>query len=79
MFTYLLDISNLAQEPGWPSVRALGSKQKLGHRFDSASALLSLQKGCGLWTLPGDFVPHNNETLKWLSLLDILIQESFWS
>ena len=25
-----------------------------------------------------DFVPHNYETLKWLSLLPILIQESFW-
>ena len=29
-----------------------------GPRLDSASALLSLQKGCGLWTLSCDFVPH---------------------
>ena len=35
--------------------------------FDSALDLLSLQKGCGLWTLSCDFVPHNYETLKWLS------------
>ena len=27
--------------------------------YRSASALLSLQKGCGLWTLSCDFVPHN--------------------
>ena len=30
-----------------------------GPRIDSASALLSLQKGCGLWTLFCDFVPYN--------------------
>ena len=33
---------------------------------------------CGLWTLSCDFVPHNYETLKWLSSLPILMQESFW-
>ena len=26
----------------------------------------------------GDFVPHNYETLKWLSSLPILMQESYW-
>ena len=31
-------------EPVWPSGKALGP------RLDTASALLSLHKGCGLWT-----------------------------
>ena len=35
-----------------------------GRRFDSASALLSLQKGCDLWTLSCDFVPHNSCKIK---------------
>ena len=35
-------------------------------------------KNCGLWTLSCDFVPHNYETLKWLSLLPTLMQKSFW-
>ena len=35
-------------------------------------------KSCGLWTLSYDFVPHNYETLKWLSSLPILMQKSFW-
>ena len=49
------------------------------YRFDTASALLSLQKkGCGLWTLSYDFVPHNYETLEWLSWLPTLTQKSFW-
>ena len=30
-----------------------------GPRLDSASALPSIQKGCSLWTLSCDFVPHN--------------------
>ena len=30
-----------------------------GPWFDIASALPSLQKGCGLWTLSCDFVPHS--------------------
>ena len=36
----------------WPSGKALGWQAE-GPRFDTASALpgLSLQKGCGLWTL----------------------------
>ena len=29
-----------------------------GPRFDTASALLSLQKGCSLWTVSCDFVHH---------------------
>ena len=29
-----------------------------GPQFNTASALLSLQKGCGLWTLSCDFVHH---------------------
>ena len=46
----------------------------------SASALLSLQKGCGLWTQSCDFQGPSlpTETLKWLSSLPILMQESFW-
>ena len=47
-------------EPVWPSGKALGWYAE-GPRFDTASALLSLQKGCGLWTLSCDFVPHNYE------------------
>ena len=41
-----------------PSGKALGW-QTDGPQFDSASALLCLQQGCGLWTPSGDFVPHN--------------------
>ena len=37
-----------------------------------------LFKNCGQWTLSCDFVPHNYETLKWLSSLSTLMQESFW-
>ena len=39
-------------EPVWPSGKAEGP------RFDTASALLFLQTGCGLWTLSCDFVHH---------------------
>ena len=47
------------REPVWPSGKALGwSAEAEGPRFESASALLSLQKGCGLWTLSCDFVRH---------------------
>ena len=35
-------------------------------------------KGCGLWILSCDFVPHNYETLKWLSSLPTLMLKSFW-
>ena len=44
-------------EPAWPSGKALGWQAE-GPRFDTASALLSLQKGCGLWTPSCDFVDH---------------------
>ena len=33
-------------EPVWPSGKALGWQAE-GPRFDTASALLSLRKGCG--------------------------------
>ena len=39
------------------AVRRQAGKRK-DPRFDTASALLSLQKGCGLWTLSCDFVRH---------------------
>ena len=41
-------ISNMG-EPVWPSGKALGWEVE-GPRFSIALALLSLQKGCGLWT-----------------------------
>ena len=46
-------------EPVWPSGKALGWKAE-GPRFESAPALLSLQKVvvCG-HCLVCDFVPHN--------------------
>ena len=42
----------------WPSGKALGRYAE-GPQVDSASALPSLQKCFGLWTLSCDFVPHN--------------------
>ena len=42
--------------PVWPSGKA--GKQKALARFRFGS-LPSLQKGCGLWTLYCEFVPHN--------------------
>ena len=42
---------DLSGEPVWPS-----GKRK--DRFDTASALLSHQKGCGLWTLSCHFVHY---------------------
>ena len=63
----------MIREPVWPSSKA--GKQK-----DLSSNLLRLSfvfKSCGLWTLSCDFVPHNYETLKWLSSLPILMQKSF--
>ena len=52
-----------------------------GKRSDLGSNPLRLSflfKSCGLWTLSCDFIPHNCETLKWLSSLPTLMQESFW-
>ena len=39
-----------SSEPVWPSGKALGWLAE-GPRFESASALLSHLKGCGLWTV----------------------------
>ena len=50
-------------EPVWPSGKPLGW-QAQRPRLDSDSALLSLQKGCCLWTLSRDFVPHNKWNIK---------------
>ena len=47
----------VTSEPVWPCGKALGWYAE-GPRFDTASALLYLQKGCGLWTLTCDFVHH---------------------
>ena len=47
-----------------------------GKRKDLGSNLLRLSfpfKSYGLWTLSCDFVPHNYETLKWLSSLPTLM------
>ena len=40
----------ILSEPVWPSGKALGKRKDLGSG-DTALALLSLEKGCGLWTL----------------------------
>ena len=61
-------------EPVWPSGKALAE----GPRFDSTSALLSLQK---LWSVDTVFVVlflTVNETLRWPISFHILLQESFW-
>ena len=57
----ILSSSLLGQwdEPVWPSGKALYGWEAEGPRFDSASVLLSLKKGCGFWTLSCDFVPQN--------------------
>ena len=65
------------REPVWPSGKALGWEAE-GPRFDSASAVHSLQKVvvCGLCLVTLSFTV--NETLKCLSSLPIVMQESFW-
>ena len=60
-------------EPVWLSGKALGWKAE-GPLFESASALLSLQK----LGLVDTVTLTINETLKWLSSLPTLMQESFW-
>ena len=53
-------------DPVWPSGKALGWYTE-GHRFESASAVLSLQK---LWSVDTCLVNLSltiNKTLKWLS------------
>ena len=50
----------------------LAVRRLAGKRKDLCSIPLRLSflfKSCGLWTLSCDFVPHNYETLKWLSSL----------
>ena len=44
----------------------------------SVTVCPSQSQCCSLWKLSCDFVPHNYETLKWLSSLPTLMQESFW-
>ena len=59
----------------------LAVRREAGKQRDLVLNLLRLcfhLKSCGLWTLSCDFVPHNYETLKWLSSLPALIQQSFW-
>ena len=59
----------------------LAVRRQAGKQRDLGSNLLRLSflfKSCGLWTLSCDFFPHIYETLKWLSSLSILMQESFW-
>ena len=41
------------------SVSRFGLAVLDGPQLDTASALLSLQRGCGLWTPSCDFVSHN--------------------
>ena len=64
------------REPVWPSGKTSGLYAE-EPQFESASALLSLQKlsyADSLVTLSHTI----NETLKWFSSLPILMQESFW-
>ena len=60
----------------WGSVVS-GRTSAVRYRF---AALLSLQKGCGLWTLSKLWHCPSlpTETLIWLSSLPILMQKSFW-
>ena len=65
-------------EPVWPSGKAALGWTAEGPRFESPSVLLSLQKlwsvDTVLWLRPSRI----NETLRQLSSLPILVQESFW-
>ena len=64
-----------AHEPVWPSVREASGWQAEVHRFEFASALLSLQRiVLDAWTLSYDIAPAMNKTLKWLKLLPKLMQ-----
>ena len=69
----------LFPEPVWPSGKALGWKAE-ELRLESISALLSLQKlwSVDMWHCLVTLSLTINETLKWLSSLPILMQESFW-
>ena len=48
------------------------------HTRGNLCVQIYIQKGCGLWTLSCDCPSLPTETLKWLSSLPILMQESFW-
>ena len=54
-------------EPVWPSGKALDWEAE-GPRFDSASAVLSLQKGCGLWFLHKSVIQESVKARRCLSL-----------
>ena len=64
------DVFGSSRVPPYPSVSRCGlavkrtGKQKGLGSIPLRLSFLSLQKGCGLWTLSCDFVPHNDETLK---------------
>ena len=63
-------------EPVWPSLQ-----QGVGKQRDFSLKplqLFFLFKSCSLWTLSCGFDTHSYETLKWLSSLPILMQQSFW-
>ena len=70
-------VTGKPNEPVWPSDKVLLRLVSGGTSVRIRRLRLSfLLKSCGLWTLSCDFVPHNYETLKWLSSLPILMQES---
>ena len=59
----------------------LAIRRKAGKQKDLGSIPLRLSfffKSCNLQTVSSDFALTINETLKWLSSLPILMQESFW-
>jgi len=61
--------AGLSAGPVWPSGKALG--WQAGPRFDSSSALFSLFKSSGLWTVFVTLHFTEIKTLKWLSSLPI--------
>ena len=52
------------REPVWPSGKGVRLVSKMDLGSNPASVLLSLQKGCGLWTLSCDFVAQNYWNIK---------------
>ena len=64
------EVSRSSSEPGLVvSQFGLAVRRSAGKQRDLGSNPLRLSflfKSCGLWTLSCDFVPHNDETLKWL-------------
>ena len=55
---YEANLLKKRREPVCPDGKASGWQVE-GPRFESASALFSLQKYFDLWTLSCDLVPHN--------------------